>query len=337
MIRSKYRDYRSFYGKTRIIFALLGFIPFLLVIYMFICEKIDLTETMIIFLALILFSILAGFSLMRRSADQLVSLSREIAVVQAEEKEEPIRVEADQELNDIADHFNSLLKKLQQLNRNIREQNIQLLTYARDLSLSHNNLKQAYLEAIHRLAIASEYRDEDTAMHLKRMSNYSAIIARGMGLRDKEVDLILYASPMHDVGKIGIPDNILFKSDKLTPEEFEIIKTHCSIGGRILVGSESEIIQMAEQIAISHHEKWNGMGYPYGLKGEEIPLVGRITALADVFDALTTKRPYKPAFSNDRAYKIIREEKGKHFDPQVVDAFFRSLDEIDAVYKKFQE
>lgn len=337
MAKPTYRDYRSFYGKTRIIFALLGFIPLLLVIYMFICEKIDLTETMVLFLALILFSILTGFSLMRKSADQLVGLSREIATVQTEKKEKLLQIDADQELNDIADHFNSLLNKMHQLNRHIKEQNIQLITYAQDLSLSHNSLKQAYLEAIHRLALASEYRDEDTAMHLKRMSSYSAIIAKGMGLSDKEVDLILYASPMHDVGKIGIPDNILFKVDKLTPEESEIIRTHCSIGARILVGSESEVIQMAEQIAISHHEKWDGTGYPYGLKGEYIPLVSRITALADVFDALTTKRPYKPAFSNDRAYSIIKEEKGKHFDPEVVAVFFQSLDEIVAIYKKFQE
>ena len=337
MIKSTYRDYRSFYGKTRIIFTLLGFIPFLLVIYVFICEKIDLTETMIIFSALILFSILTGFSLMRRSADQLVSLSREIAVVQSEEKGEAIRIKADQELNDITDHFNFLLKKSQQLNRNIKEQDIQLMTYARDISLSHDNLKHAYLETIHRLVIAAEYRDEDTAMHLKRMSSYSAIIAKKMGLSDKEADLIIYASPMHDVGKIGIPDNILFKSDKLTPEEFEIIKTHCSIGARILAGSKSEVIQMAEQIAISHHEKWNGEGYPYGLKGEDIPLFGRIIALADVFDALTTKRSYKLAFSNDKAYRIIRDGEGKHFDPQVVDGFFCGLDEIVAICKKFQE
>lgn len=158
-----------------------------------------------------------------------------------------------------------------------------------------------------------------------------------MGLNDKEVDLILHASPMHDVGKIGIPDNILFKEDKLTTEEFEIIKTHTTIGARILAGSNSDIIRMAERIAISHHEKWDGRGYPRGLKGEDIPLVGRITALADTFDALTTKRSYKPALPNEEAYNIMREERGNHFDPQVVEVFFQNLDKIIAIQQKFEE
>ncbi|MFH2012938.1 MAG: HD domain-containing phosphohydrolase [Pseudomonadota bacterium] len=337
MTKSKYRDSRSFYGKTRIILALLGLIPLLLVIYIFVYQEIELNETMVIFLVLILFSILVGFSLMRRFADQLVNLSRGIAVVEGGDDTETISIDSEQELNDIAGHFNSLVNKVKQLNRDVKEQNVKIMSYAQDLALSHDNLKKAYKEAIHRLAIAYEYRYEDASKHLKRMSSYSSIIAKELGFDDKEIDLLLYASPMYDLGKIGIPDSILFKQDKLTPEEFNIVKTHCSIGAEILAGSESDVIKMAEQIAKSHHEKWDGTGYPYGLRGEEIPLVGRITALADVFDALTTKRPYKTAFSNERAYSIIREERGKHFDPQVVDAFFNVLDEVAEICKNFQE
>ena len=207
----------------------------------------------------------------------------------------------------------------------------------KDLLKSYNDLKEAQLETIYRLAVAAEYRDEDTATHLKRMSNYAAIIAKGMGLSEKEVELILYTSPMHDVGKIGIPDNILFKPGKLTPEEFEVIMNHCVIGVRILSGSKSEMILMAEEIALTHHEKWNGQGYPQGLKRRNIPLVGRITAVADVFDALTTKRPYKSAFPNEKAFSIIREERGSHFDPQVVDVFFQNINDIIEIQQQLQE
>jgi putative two-component system response regulator len=220
----------------------------------------------------------------------------------------------------------------------------QLGRYARDfkrvyndLLKSYDDLKEAHMETIHRLAVAAEYRDEDTATHLKRMSSYTALIAKEMGWREKEVEQILYASPMHDVGKIGIPDDILFKPGKLTPEEFEVIMKHCSIGARILSGSKSEIIIMAEEIALTHHEKWNGKGYPQGLKGKNIPLTGRITAVADVFDALTTKRPYKSAFPNEKAFSIIRKERSRHFDPQVVDVFFQNRDEIVEIQQQLQE
>ena len=232
-------------------------------------------------------------------------------------------------------------KDARRLSDNLRKQlnryALDFRTVYNELFKSYDELKEAHLETIHRLSVAAEYRDEDTAMHLKRMSNYSALIARRMGLSDKEANLILYASPMHDVGKIGIPDDILFKQGRLTAEEFEIMKTHAEIGARILAGSKAEVIQMAERIAMSHHEKWNGSGYPNGLKGEDIPLVGRITAIADVFDALTTRRPYKPAFPNEKAYSIIREEKGSHFDPHVVEVFFRNLGEIVAIQQRFQE
>lgn len=197
------------------------------------------------------------------------------------------------------------------------------------------DLKKAYLDTIFRLAIAAEYRDDDTAEHLHRMSNYSAIIARNYGLDDHFVENILYASPMHDVGKLGIPDAILQKPGKLTPEEFEIMKSHTLIGAKILANSEAEVLQLAETVALTHHEKYDGTGYPRGLKGEEIPLVGRIVAIADVFDALTSKRYYKPAYPVEKALNIIEEGKGKHFDSTLVDAFFDSMDEILEIRKKY--
>jgi putative two-component system response regulator len=151
-----------------------------------------------------------------------------------------------------------------------------------------------------------------------------------MGLAKKTVEAILYAAPMHDIGKIGIPDKILLKPGKLDPEEWALMKTHTTIGAEILKGSGIGFVRMGEIIALTHHEKWDGSGYPNGLKGRKIPLVGRIVALADVFDALTSKRPYKEALSIEASNKIIREERGRHFDPMVVDAFF-SIQEATVV------
>jgi len=161
-----------------------------------------------------------------------------------------------------------------------------------------------------------------------RMGRYSSLIAEKIGLSANEVQNILYASPMHDVGKIEIPDSILMKPGKLTDEEFEIMKTHSTIGANLLAYSKSEILQVAEEIAVSHHEKWNGKGYPQGLAGENIPLVGRIVGLADVFDALTSKLPYKDPFSVEKAIDIIKQERGEHFDPHMVDVFLENIDEI---------
>ena len=197
-----------------------------------------------------------------------------------------------------------------------------------DLKTALQRIKNASLETIYRLSVASEYRDEDTGAHIQRVNRYSAAVASRMGLEGSTVESILYAAPMHDVGKIGIPDHILMKPSKLDPGEWEIMKTHTTIGAKILRGSDAEYIGIAETIADSHHEKWDGSGYPNGLKGEAIPITGRITAIADVFDALTSKRPYKEAFSVEKAFGIIEEGKGSHFDPDVVDAFKAIRDEI---------
>ena len=206
-----------------------------------------------------------------------------------------------------------------------------------ELRQAFETIKTASLDTIHRLSRASEYKDEDTGAHIKRMSSYAAAIARQMGLGEDEVEAILYAAPMHDAGKIGIPDNVLLKPGKLDPAEWEIMKQHTTIGGKILSGSDSEFIKLAEVIALTHHEKWDGSGYPLGLKGSAIPLAGRITAIADVFDALMSKRPYKEPFSLEKSFAIIQEGKGSHFDPEVVEAFFAVEKEILVIKETFRD
>ncbi|MCO4759908.1 MAG: HD domain-containing protein [Myxococcales bacterium] len=195
----------------------------------------------------------------------------------------------------------------------------------------NNQLLEASRETIMRLARAAEYRDGDTGEHVERMSSYSQIIARQMGMGSEEQALIKLAAPMHDIGKIGIPDSILLKKGKLTPDEYAVMKEHPAIGARILAGSHSKLLQMAEDIAATHHEKWDGSGYPRGLTGNEIPLVGRVVALADVFDALTSPRVYKDAWSIDEAVSYVHGLSGGHFDPHVVEAFNQCLDRLLAV------
>jgi putative two-component system response regulator len=205
------------------------------------------------------------------------------------------------------------------------------------LRQAFEKIKAASLDTIYRLSKAAEYKDEDTGAHIQRMSHYAVAIAREMGLDDRYVETLLYASPMHDVGKIGIPDHILLKPGKLNPDEWEIMKQHTIIGGKILSGSDAEFIKLAEVIAFTHHEKWDGSGYPKGLKGEEIPLAGRVTAIADVFDALTSMRPYKEPFSIEKSFTIIKDERGDHFDPDIVDAFFAIENEILSIKKKYKD
>jgi putative two-component system response regulator len=204
-----------------------------------------------------------------------------------------------------------------------------------ELKRAFERIKAASLDTIYRLSIASEYKDEDTGAHIKRMSLYSAAIARRMGLDEGSIETILYAAPMHDVGKIGIPDRILMKPGKLDPAEWEIMKQHTVIGAKILAGSDAGFIQLGEIIASSHHEKWDGSGYPNQLKGIQISIAGRIVAIADVFDALISKRPYKEPFSLEKSFAIIREGRGNHFDPSVVDAFFAIQEEILTIQDQF--
>ncbi len=192
-------------------------------------------------------------------------------------------------------------------------------------------------ETIMRLANAAEHRDPETGAHIMRMAHYSQMIAEHLGLSKEEQQVIFMAAPMHDVGKVGISDTILLKPGRLTSEEFNIIKTHTEIGYRILADSPSELLQCAAEIAYSHHEKFDGSGYPRGLVGEEIPLVGRICAVADVFDALTTERPYKSAWSIEEAFESLKKGRGTHFDPACVDVFINALDDILRIQAIYQD
>ena len=202
------------------------------------------------------------------------------------------------------------------------------------LLAAHEELKTSYLDTIHRLVLAAEYKDEDTGDHIVRISRFATLLAEKAGLSEREVNDMGYSAPMHDIGKIGIPDQILMKPGKLTSEEFEVIKTHTVIGARILAQSKSPIIRYAQQIAVSHHERWDGTGYPQGLKGDRIPLSGRIVALADVFDALTNQRPYKPAYPLDVSLEIMRDGRGKHFDPELLDLFMANIDTIVTIQRE---
>jgi len=192
-------------------------------------------------------------------------------------------------------------------------------------------------ELVMRLARAAEFRDPETGGHIQRMAHYSEIIARELGESEEYCDLLLKAAPMHDVGKLGTPDIILLKPGKLTESEFEVMKQHALIGFKILDGSASRLIQLAAEVAISHHEKYDGTGYPNKLAGDAIPLSGRIVAVADVFDAFTSKRPYKEPWPLDRAVQFLRDQSGSHLDPGCVAAFLRRWEDILAIRAQYQD
>lgn len=192
-------------------------------------------------------------------------------------------------------------------------------------------------ETIACISRIAEYRDPETGLHTQRMAHYSRLIAQHLGLPADAQQLLFDAAPLHDVGKVGIPDSILLKPGRLTPDEFETMKTHSSIGHQALVVGHSQLMQMAATIAISHHEKFDGSGYPAGLVGEAIPLAGRIVAVADVFDALTSARPYKPAWPVERALQLLRDGAGSHFDPACVQAFMAQLDAVLATKARLDD
>ena len=243
-----------------------------------------------------------------------------------------------------ADELFSRVKNLlevHQANKYMSQQNAILDERVRQrteaLELAHERLHDSRLQVVRRLGRAAEYRDNETGLHIIRMSKMAALIAKAVGMTDAECDLLLNAAPMHDIGKIGIPDQVLLKPGKLEADEWAIMKTHAQIGADILAGDESPLLKMASEIALTHHEKWDGSGYPNGLKAENIPLVGRITALADVFDALTSERPYKKAWSVEDAVALIKEEKGKHFDPDLVDHFLNILSSMVDIKTEYAE
>lgn len=193
------------------------------------------------------------------------------------------------------------------------------------------------LEIIRRLGRAAEYRDNETGMHVVRMSHFSHLIAKAYGASDDEAELVLNAAPMHDIGKIGVPDRILLKPGSLDAAEWDIMKRHTVHGAAIIGEHENELLRAAREVALRHHEKWDGTGYPDGLQGEDIPLIARIVALADVLDALLSARPYKPAWSVDKAIAHIESQRGKHFEPKVVDALNEVLPQCLEIRHRYQD
>ncbi len=219
------------------------------------------------------------------------------------------------------------------LESEVAKQTVELKSAKDKITEAHTKLRDASLEAIFRLARAAEYKDEDTGNHIISMSRISALLAEKLGLNPTVVERILYASPMHDIGKIGIPDRILTKNGPLDNDEWVIMKMHTIFGGQILEGSDIGFLRLGEVIALTHHEKWDGSGYPNGLAGKQIPIAGRIVAVADVFDALMSKRPYKPPLTIEQAVDIIKAGREQHFDPDVVDVFMENLDPITKLWQ----
>jgi len=200
-----------------------------------------------------------------------------------------------------------------------------------------DELRETRLQIVQRLGLAAEYKDNETGLHVIRMSHYAKLLALAAGLHEAEAEDLLHAAPMHDVGKIGIPDRILQKPGKLDADEWAVMQTHATIGGDIIGEHQHGMLAMARTIALTHHEKWDGSGYPCGLAGQAIPLVGRIVAVADVFDALTSARPYKTAWSVEQAVAFLREQRGRHFDPELVDLFLEQLPAVCAIKDRWAE
>jgi putative two-component system response regulator len=232
------------------------------------------------------------------------------------------------ELSNLFQHSKKQRRELANTNSQLVRYASDLRTTITDLRTAHQELQDAYRDTIFRLVLASEYKDKDTGSHISRMSRYSTLLARHMKLSQAEIDNISYAAPMHDVGKIGIPDSIILKNGMLSDNEFSIVKSHTTIGAVILENARGSVLQTAQDIALSHHERWDGRGYPNGRRHDAIPLSARIVAITDTFDALTSQRPYKSPYPIDISCDIIREERGRHFDPALVDIFLDNIEDF---------
>jgi putative two-component system response regulator len=226
--------------------------------------------------------------------------------------------------------MSALERQVEQRTADLRESLTRLGEASDELDRSHEDM-------VRRLACAAEFRDPETAHHLERMSRYSSLLARALGWPEERCELLRLASPMHDIGKIGIPDDVLLKEGLFTPADRQVMAQHTVFGHRLLSGSRSPLLELAAEVALSHHERVDGTGYPSGLRGDEIPLAGRIVAIADVFDALTSRRRYKAALSVDQAVDIMLRERGTHFDAELLDLFVDHLDEIEVIRLRWAE
>jgi putative two-component system response regulator len=226
---------------------------------------------------------------------------------------------------------------IERLQSAVQRRSDELAMALQSLELSESKVWASQAETIFRLARMVEFRDEETGRHVHRMSSYCEIIARQIGYSAEESERVRLASQLHDVGKVAVPDSVLLKPGKLTPEEFEVVKGHTDTGYKMLQGSSSEIVQLGSLIAYTHHERWDGTGYPRRLAGEVIPQEGRIAAVADVFDALTTDRVYRPALPIKSAVKMMRDECARHFDPEMLDAFFLAQPEVEEVRERYAD
>lgn len=247
-----------------------------------------------------------------------------------------------------AQDLKQMLDKEEKKTQQLKQAHAQLLTYAKDLKLSldaeqHKNseLEQSYTDTMLRLARASRYKDEETGAHIERLSHYAKAMALNIGWDSARAQGLFAIAPMHDVGKIGVPDAVLGKQGPLTDEEWEAIKQHPLLGASLLSGSVSPLLEMAKEVALTHHERWDGSGYPCGLKGKQIPITGRIVMLCDLYDALRSQRPYKPAFSHVKTIDIIlngnERTKPTHFDPSLLEAFREMHHQFDGIYSTVQE
>jgi putative two-component system response regulator len=241
-----------------------------------------------------------------------------------------------------------MLEQEEQKTQQLKKAHAQMLAYARDLKVAldaeqqkNSELEQAYTDTILRLARASRYKDEETGAHIERLSHYSQSLALAIGWDQSRARCLFAVAPMHDVGKIGVPDAVLGKQGPLTEEEWEAIKQHPLLGASLLDGSTSPLLEMAKEVALTHHERWDGSGYPRGLKGTQIPITGRIVMLCDLYDALRSRRPYKPPFSHAKTCDIILNgndrTKPTHFDPHLLEAFREMHQDFNGIYSTVAE
>jgi putative two-component system response regulator len=231
-------------------------------------------------------------------------------------------------LLDLKRAHDRLNRRSEDLERAVEKRTVALRDALHDMTEARRQIHRAHLDTIRRLTVAAEFKDRDTGEHIERIGLYAQVLADGFGMSPGAVEIVRHAAPLHDVGKLGIPDEVLLKPGKLDHEELAVMRTHAALGARLLSDSESAVIQMGQTIARSHHERWDGGGYPDGLAGEAIPLEARICAIVDFFDALTMDRPYRRAVDPDTVLGMMRKEAGAHFDPDLLDAFFARMPEI---------